>query len=199
MLKRALDLFGASLLLLMCLPLLGVIALVLRMEGGPVLYAQWRIGRHGRPFRCWKFRTMLPDAEAQLAELLAQNTVAREEWARDQKLRDDPRVTRIGQVLRRTSLDELPQLWNILRGEMSLVGPRPMLEDQQARYGAALATCLSVRPGLTGLWQVSGRNRTTFAERVELDLAYVRQQSLALDLWILWRTVFVVLSQRGAY
>jgi Undecaprenyl-phosphate galactose phosphotransferase WbaP len=199
MLKRALDLFGASLLLLMCLPLLGVIALVLRMEGGPVLYAQWRIGRHGRPFRCWKFRTMLPDAEAQLAELLAQNTVAREEWARDQKLRDDPRVTRIGQVLRRTSLDELPQLWNILRGEMSLVGPRPMLEDQQARYGAALTTCLSVRPGLTGLWQVSGRNRTTFAERVELDLAYVRQQSLALDLWILWRTVFVVLSQRGAY
>jgi Undecaprenyl-phosphate galactose phosphotransferase WbaP len=199
MLKRVLDVVGASVLLLLCLPLLAAIALALRIEGGPVLYAQWRIGRHGRPFRCWKFRTMLPDAEARLAQLLAQNTLAREEWARDQKLRDDPRVTRLGQVLRRSSLDELPQLWNVLRGEMSLVGPRPMLEDQQARYGAALATCLSVRPGLTGLWQVSGRNQTTFAERVELDLAYVHQQSLALDLWILWRTIFVVLSQRGAY
>jgi undecaprenyl-phosphate galactose phosphotransferase len=179
-------------------PLLLAVAAFVRADGGPVFYGQTRIGRGGRRFRCLKFRTMAIDAERQLQALLASDPVAAREWAETQKLTLDPRVTAIGALLRRTSLDELPQLLNVLRGEMSLVGPRPIIDDEVARYAADIATYCAVRPGLTGLWQVSGRSQTSYARRVQLDVSYVRNWSLLRDLSILLRTVPAVLLRRGA-
>ncbi|WP_269533735.1 sugar transferase [Chitinimonas sp. BJYL2] len=199
MLKRSLDIFASLILMmLLALPLL-MIAVVLRMQGGPVLFAHWRIGRGGRRFPCYKLRTMLPDAEQRLAALLAESADARQEWARDFKLRKDPRVTPLGEFLRKTSIDELPQLWNVLIGDMSLVGPRPIVAEELARYGPHAPSYLSVRPGITGLWQVSGRNDTSYEHRVSLDVHYVQNWSLGMDCRILVRTIGVVLGRTGAY
>jgi lipopolysaccharide/colanic/teichoic acid biosynthesis glycosyltransferase len=156
------------------------------------------VGLNGKLFRCLKFRTMYRESEQMLADLLRDNAEAREEWKRDQKLSNDPRITPIGHFLRRTSLDELPQLFNVLRGEMVLVGPRPITVAELTRYGAVRWYYLSVRPGITGLWQVSGRNDTTYEERVALDRNYVEKRSLWLDVQILIKTVGVVVSRDGA-
>lgn len=198
-LQLRLDQFAALLLLLLFAPLMAVIALLVwRRDGAPVLFGHYRIGQHGRPFRCLKFRSMYLDSEAMLRELLERDPAARAEWERDHKLTDDPRITPIGHFLRRTSLDELPQLFNVLRGEMSLVGPRPITLAELPRYGQVRWHYLSVRPGMTGLWQVSGRNDTTYDERVELDREFVEQHSLRLQLSILLRTLRVVIRGSGA-
>ena len=198
-LQLRLDQFAALLLLLLFAPLMAVIALLVwRRDGAPVLFGHYRIGQHGRPFRCLKFRSMYLDSEAMLRELLERDPAARTEWERDHKLTDDPRITPIGHFLRRTSLDELPQLFNVLRGEMSLVGPRPITLAELPRYGQVRWHYLSVRPGMTGLWQVSGRNDTTYDERVELDREFVEQHNLRLRLSILLRTLRVVIRGSGA-
>lgn len=197
--KTALDKLGAVVLLLFFAPVFLIIGLTLKLrEGGPIFFAHERIGLNGRPFRCLKFRTMVPDARERLEALLAADPIARREWEQTQKLTEDPRISCLGDTLRRTSLDELPQLFNVLRGEMSLVGPRPIVEDERHFYGDNIHEYLSVRPGLTGLWQVSGRSNTTYAERVALDVDYVRKHSLLTDLRILLRTVRVVLLREGA-
>jgi Undecaprenyl-phosphate galactose phosphotransferase WbaP len=198
--KRLIDGLLTLIVLVATLPLLLIIALVARLTSkGPVFYSQPRLGLNGLEFRAWKFRTMVANADAALAKYFASNPAARLEWERDHKLRKDPRITGIGRLLRKTSLDELPQLWNVLRGEMSLVGPRPIVEDEICKYDDAYELYSRVRPGITGLWQISGRNNTTYAERVELDVFYVRNWSLWLDLYILASTVRVVLLQEGAY
>jgi Undecaprenyl-phosphate galactose phosphotransferase WbaP len=200
LLKRVLDLAATLALGLFSLPVLALVAVAVKLDSpGPVFFAQTRIGKGGRKFRAWKFRTMVRDAEEVLERYLLEHPELREEWLQDQKLRQDPRVTRVGRFLRRTSLDELPQLWNVLRGEMSLVGPRPIVDAEVPRYGPRFALYAQVLPGITGLWQVSGRNDTTYEERVELDSYYVRNWSPWLDLYILARTVWVVLTARGAY
>ncbi|QDQ26613.1 exopolysaccharide biosynthesis protein [Chitinimonas arctica] len=197
--KRLIDIVVASVMLLALAPLMLLLIVLLRAQGGPALFAHVRVGQQGRAFRCFKFRSMHPDAERRLADLLARDADAKREWERDFKLKRDPRVTVLGEFLRKSSLDELPQLWNVLRGEMSLVGPRPIVAEELARYGAFDADYIAVRPGITGLWQVSGRNDTTYDERVRLDSHYVRNWSLALDCRILFRTLHVVIARQGAY
>jgi lipopolysaccharide/colanic/teichoic acid biosynthesis glycosyltransferase len=188
------------LMLLFLLPVLVMIALAVRMQdGGPAIFAHRRIGKDGKTFRCYKFRSMRVDAEARLADVLAQDPEARAEWARDHKLRRDPRVTALGDLLRRSSLDELPQLFNVLRGEMSLVGPRPIVEEERVRYGRRIRYYCAVKPGITGLWQVSGRNDVSYRTRVALDACYARRKCFALDLYILLVTVPSVLRARGCY
>ncbi|RZT42327.1 Undecaprenyl-phosphate galactose phosphotransferase WbaP [Cupriavidus agavae] len=197
--KRLFDVSAAVSLLVVLSPALAAIAWRVGRDGGPCLYGHPRIGKGGRPFKCLKFRSMVPDAEARLKSLLESDPAARAEWEATYKLRNDIRVTAIGRLLRRTSLDELPQLWNVVRGEMSLVGPRPVVEKELQRYGACAAYYLQVPPGITGPWQVSGRNDTSYEDRVALDLDYVTHWSLARDIGILFRTVGVVLRRRGAY
>jgi exopolysaccharide production protein ExoY len=197
--KRFVDVIGAIVLGLVFMPLIVVIVCMLRQGGGPVIYRHRRVGRGGRMFPCLKFRTMLPDADHALRELLEHNPELQAEWVRDHKLRHDPRVTQLGRFLRRTSLDELPQLVNVLRGEMSLVGPRPVVREELLRYGKNVGTYLAARPGITGLWQVTGRNDTDYRRRVVLDTYYVRNQNLFLDLYILAKTTGVVLGGNGAY
>ena len=179
--------------------MLGVGFAIFLQDGGPVLFAHRRVGRDGRAFRCLKFRTMAVDAEARLGDLLARDPQARAEWEKDHKLRDDPRVTRLGAFLRRSSLDELPQLFNVLRGEMSLVGPRPIVDAEIAKYGRRFRQYCAVKPGITGLWQVSGRNDTTYRTRVALDCLYAERRSLMLDAQVLLATVPAVLMRRGSY
>lgn len=198
-LKRVFDVVGALLLGLVFSPLIVVIAVILRREGGPVIYRHRRIGRDGRQFECLKFRSMIPNAERALRELLERQPELEAEWVRDHKLRNDPRITNIGRFLRRTSLDELPQIWNVIRGEMSLVGPRPVVREELMRYGRSLPVYLSAKPGITGLWQVTGRNDTNYRRRVALDTYYVRRRSFLLDLYILIKTTRVVLGGDGAY
>jgi lipopolysaccharide/colanic/teichoic acid biosynthesis glycosyltransferase len=189
----------ALLLIVLLSPLLAVVTfLIWKRDGAPVLFAHYRVGAKGKLFRCLKFRSMLRDSERVLAELLRADPQARAEWARDQKLANDPRITPVGHFLRKSSLDELPQLINVLRGEMSLVGPRPITVSELTRYGHVRWHYLSVRPGMTGLWQVSGRNLTTYDERVALDRRYVEQRSLIGDAKILVKTVRVVLLREGA-
>jgi exopolysaccharide production protein ExoY len=185
-------------ILAMISPLMMVFAWIIRRDGGPATFEHYRVGCGGRLFRCIKFRTMRPDAERALREVLERNPALSEEWLRHQKLADDPRVTGFGKWLRRSSLDELPQLLNVVRGEMALVGPRPITVAELRRYGGARWHYLSVVPGMTGLWQVSGRNRTTYERRVELDQMYVKTRSAWLDLKILAKTVVVVLTGDGA-
>ena len=197
--KRGLDVGATLVLLLILLPLLLLLAAAVRLDGGPVLYGHRRMGRGGREFPCWKFRSMRPDAEAALAALLAADPAARAEWNSHRKLRHDPRITPFGRFLRVSSLDELPQLWNVLRGDMSLVGPRPVTRDElQSHYGPHASTYSLVRPGITGPWQVSGRSDTDYPSRVALDVQYVRSRSLGGDLTLLGRTVAAVLRGRGA-
>lgn len=189
----------ALLLFVALSPVLATIAvLIWREDGRSVLFGHYRVGQHGRLFRCLKFRTMRHDADEVLAQMLATDPLLRAEWERDQKLTQDPRVTRIGRFLRHTSLDELPQLINIWRGEMNFVGPRPIVVQELQRYGAYKRHYLSVKPGVTGLWQVSGRNNTTYERRVELDRRYIEHRSLWLDALILLRTVKVVATREGA-
>jgi exopolysaccharide production protein ExoY len=199
-LKRAFDFAGALMLLLILAPLFPVLALAVRLDGGPALYRHRRMGCNDRPFNCLKFRSMARDADAMLAQHLAANPHAAAEWARNRKLTDDPRITRVGAFLRTTSLDELPQLINVLRGEMSLVGPRPVVHDElEAHYGPDGRIAYSaMRPGITGLWQISGRSDTTYRERVTLDIAYRSNWSFLLDVKILVLTVPAVLTRRGA-
>jgi Undecaprenyl-phosphate galactose phosphotransferase WbaP len=197
--KRAFDLAAAAAALLLLWPLMVVTAMLVRRDGGPALYAHGRIGLNGRRFRCLKFRTMVSDADRVLQAYLAASPEKAEEWARDRKLRDDPRLTPLGRFLRKSSIDELPQLINVLKGEMSLVGPRPIVESEQALYGQDLGFYMQVRPGITGLWQVSGRNNVCYTHRVALDGWYVRNWSLWHDIAILCGTVRAVLRWEGAY
>ena len=200
LIKRGLDLALTLAGGLVLLPLLGVVALAVKLSSrGPIFFGHTRLGHRGARFKAWKFRSMRVDSDRVLAELLAGDPLAREAWARDHKLKDDPRVTRVGAFLRKTSLDELPQLWNVLRGEMSLVGPRPIVRDEVAKYGKCYATYKAVRPGITGLWQVSGRSDTTYGQRLEFDEFYVRNWSPWLDMHILARTIFALGGSRGAY
>lgn len=197
--KRILDIIGAVVLATVFSPLMLAIAVLMRREGGSIIYKHRRVGRDGRAFECLKFRTMVPNADQVLRELLERDPAIKAEWVRDHKLRCDPRVTRLGRFLRRTSLDELPQLWNVIRGEMSLVGPRPVVREELLRYGRNVRTYLSAKPGITGLWQVKGRNDTDYRRRVVLDTYYVKNQNLLLDLYILVKTTRVVLGGSGAY
>jgi lipopolysaccharide/colanic/teichoic acid biosynthesis glycosyltransferase len=177
------------------LPLIGIFALLAALDGAAPFYRQRRVGRNGKVFHMIKIRTMVPDAEHILQEYLEQNPEAGYEWEHKQKLRYDPRITRLGRFLRKTSLDELPQMWNVLRGEMSLIGPRPMMVDQRVLYpGSAY---YRMRPGITGLWQVSDRNQSSFAERAYFDTTYYNDLSLRADLSIFIRTIGVVLRGTG--
>ena len=197
--KRGLDVTVAATALFLLLPLLLLIALLVWAgDGKAPIFRHTRLGRDGRTFGCLKFRSMVTNGEAVLAAHLAADPEARAEWAETHKLTNDPRITPIGQVLRKTSLDELPQLWNVLRGEMSLVGPRPIVAAEVARYGRAFQTCFAVPPGVTGLWQVSGRSDTSYAERVALDLDYASRWRLRRDIAIMLRTIPAVLAQRGS-
>lgn len=199
--KRLADILGASLLLILTAPVMVLIGIVVRLtDGGPALFRHERVGRRGEPFQCLKFRSMAMDAEAALKDLLARDPEAQAEWLATRKLRRDPRITRLGRILRASSLDELPQLLNVLRGDMSLVGPRPVVQAElDEHYGPeGVAHYVAVRPGITGLWQISGRSDVSYRERVALDIAYVRRLSLLADAAILARTVVVVAGGRGA-
>lgn len=198
--KRGFDIMGALAGIALLSPLLLMLAaLVKATDGGSILYGHPRIGRNGAVFRCWKFRTMVENGDEVLAAHLASNPQDREEWDATRKLQNDPRVTNVGTVLRKLSLDELPQIINILRGEMSLVGPRPVVKDELELYGSAAEYYLLSRPGLTGLWQVSGRNDVSYGARVAFDQHYVENWSFVFDLKILVRTVPAVFSSRGSY
>lgn len=197
--KRVLDAVLAVLAFVLLSPLFLLIPVLIRLTSrGPVFYRQARLGKRGRPMRVWKFRSMYVDAEDRLNRILSADPVRRAEWERNFKLVRDPRVTPLGRFLRKTSLDEIPQLFNVFAGEMALVGPRPIVADEVAYYGGRYETFASVRPGVTGLWQVSGRSGTGYDRRVELDTYYVRNWSPWLDLWILRRTLGAVLLMRGA-
>lgn len=185
--------------LLFFAPFIGLIALaILVSEGGPVFFAHKRIGRDGREFNCLKFRTMAVDAEARLAKLLASDREAAAQWKANQKLDDDPRITCIGEFFRKTSLDELPQFWNVLMGDMSIVGPRPIVASETHHYGEFLPDYQSVKPGITGYWQVNGRSLTTYEERVEMDVEYLRSRTFKKDIGIILKTVKVMLLGSGA-
>lgn len=182
-------------------PLLAYIAYRIKKEDpGPIFFAHTRIGKDGKPFPCYKFRSMVVNSKEMLEKHLAENPEARAEWEREFKLKNDPRVTPIGQVLRKSSLDELPQIFNVLKGEMSLVGPRPVVQEELDKYyGEAVKEYCSVKPGITGLWQVSGRSDVDYPERVAMDVEYVRTRNLWKDIVILYKTFDVVLNKKGAY
>lgn len=196
---RLFDILGALAGLILAAPALAVLALLIVRDGGPAVFAQIRVGRGGRGFRCFKLRSMASDAEQRLNALLEADPAAAAEWARSRKLKNDPRITRLGHFIRKTSLDELPQLWNVLKGDMSLVGPRPVVPDEIGMYGAAAADYMAVRPGLTGLWQVSGRSDCDYATRIALDTEWTHSRSLTRYLSIVLRTVPAVLAKQGAY
>jgi exopolysaccharide production protein ExoY len=196
---RAFEVSFSCSALLLLIPLLLIIGIVLYSTSQrPIFYGHWRVGRNGRAFRCWKFRTMVPDAETRLQAILATNPKAAREWNEYGKLRDDPRVTSFGHFLRVSSLDELPQLFNVLRGEMTLIGPRPITADELTRYGASAQIYLDAKPGLTGPWQISGRSSLTFEERVNLDCAYLQSRTLMGDIIILCRTPAALLRHYDA-
>ncbi|SUJ34581.1 MULTISPECIES: sugar transferase [Sphingomonas] len=191
----------ALILLVLLSPLMLAVAALIALEsgGGTPIYGHRRYGKDGRTFLCYKFRSMALDADARLARLVAHDPAARAEWARDHKLRHDPRVTRIGRFIRRTSLDELPQLFNILRGEMSLVGPRPIVAAEVRRYGRHFVDYCSVRPGMTGIWQISGRNDIGYRRRVAMDCLMARRMSPRLYAEVLIGTARCVVTRQGAY
>lgn len=196
---RLLDIVGACTALFLLAPLLLIVALAIKLlDPGPLLFAHVRVGKGGQPFRCLKFRSMTVDAEARLERLLETDAAARAEWAETHKLRDDPRITPLGRFLRRTCLDELPQFINVLRGEMSLVGPRPIVAAEAARYGRHYPVYCSLKPGITGLWQVRREEQTSYRRRIAFDLTYARSRSLSLNLGILLLTVPSVVRGQGA-
>lgn len=194
--KRLLDVALVLALMPVYMPLIGAAAALLYVEGGNPFYRQDRLGKNGARFSLLKLRTMVRDADAKLQKLLEEDPELRREWEVSQKLKSDPRITRVGEFLRRSSLDELPQLWNVLTGDMSLVGPRPMMPEQLPLYGDP-AHYFAVRPGITGLWQVGRRNEGSFADRAKYDTAYFRDLSLTKDLRVLWKTIGVVLRRTG--
>lgn len=197
--KRMLDIFVVCALLPCLVPLFLIVAAIVRISSpGPILYRQRRIGRFGREFTLWKFRSMYRNGEEILRKHLESSAEAAREWKETRKLRNDPRVTRLGNILRRASLDELPQFINVLAGSMSLVGPRPIVAAERARYGDAYFFYTSAKPGLSGLWQVSGRSDLSYEQRVRLDEEYIRRWNLALDIHILWHTAGVVWGSKGA-
>lgn len=193
--KRTIDLAAVIAASPLLLATVGGLALLVKLDGGPAFYAQKRLGLGGQTYTMWKLRSMVQDADAALAKLLESDAAARQEWDSTQKLRNDPRITPVGKFIRKYSLDELPQLWNVFVGDMSLVGPRPMFPEQRVLYPGS--ACFAFRPGLTGLWQVSERNKSTFAERASYDNEYARKVSLFTDIAILARTVGVVLRGTG--
>lgn len=198
-LARPFDIAIATLAIIAFLPLFIIVAIAIWVDQpGPVIFSQRRVGRNGRGFPCFKFRSMQVDAERSLDGILRENPHLRAQWERDRKLPNDPRVTRVGRIIRVTSLDELPQLFNVLRGEMSIVGPRPIVVDEMPRYGRYIHHYLAVRPGLTGLWQVSGRSSVTYRRRIAADIRYTRARTLAYDARILAATIPAVASGRGS-
>lgn len=197
--KRLFDIVGSILLLLMLSPLFIYLAYKVSRDGGSAFFGHERVGQDGRNFKCYKFRSMVVNAQEVLKDLLERDPVARAEWDKDFKLKNDPRINSVGHFLRRTSLDELPQLWNVLVGDMSLVGPRPVVQAELERYGEDLVYYLLAKPGMTGLWQVSGRNDVDYETRVYFDSWYVKNWSLWTDIAILFKTISVVMARRGAY
>ena len=200
--KRSCDLFLAFFLIIFLIPIFLLVALVIKASSrGPILFSQRRIGKNKKPFSCYKFRTMHPEADFMLKELLRSNINIQNEFVRDQKLLNDPRITSVGRYLRFTSLDEIPQIFNILKGDMSFIGPRPIIKDEIKRYGGSFEKAFSVLPGMSGLWQVSGRNKLSYKRRVQLDMIYADNLSFKLDLNIFLRTLGVILFpfDRGAF
>lgn len=197
--KRLFDIFLAFFLLVLLSPLFVYLFFRISKDGGSVVYGHTRVGMKGRTFKCYKFRSMVNNSQEVLEYLLATDPVAKAEWEKDFKLKNDPRITPIGHFIRKTSIDELPQLWNVLKGDMSFVGPRPVTEVELQRYRQYVRYYLAVRPGITGLWQVSGRNDTTYNERIRLDTKYVISWTLLKDIQILLKTILVVLFRKGAY
>ena len=200
--KNIFDLLFSILFLIAFLPLFLIISFLIKFSSrGPIFYQQKRIGKNNLPFKCIKFRTMYPEAKDILNNLLMKDSSLKKEFEENHKLKNDPRITPIGKLLRKTSLDELPQFINVLRGEMSIIGPRPIVKEEKKKYGKYLKKVLLIKPGITGLWQVSGRNNLTYKRRVKLDLIYVENYNLLMDLRILLRTFGVILFplDRGAY
>jgi len=197
---RGLDIILSLIALVVLAPLMWALAFATLIDGGGnCLFAHRRIGQGGRTFPCYKFRSMVPNSDEVLQHILATDPQARREWERDHKLRRDPRVTRLGAFLRKTSLDELPQFFNVLAGQMSMVGPRPIVLEEVGRYGRYFAAYCAQRPGLTGLWQISGRNNTSYRRRVAIDTVYSRSRSLKLYLYILAMTPYAVVNGRGSH
>jgi Undecaprenyl-phosphate galactose phosphotransferase WbaP len=197
--KRVLDVAASVAVSAILAPLILYIFIRIKMSGdGPAIYKHRRVGLDGSEFDCLKFRTMVNNADQALKHVLENDPAAAKEWQENQKLKNDPRVTRFGKFLRKTSLDELPQLWNIFKGEMSLVGPRPIVRDEISKYGNFYPVYISVPPGVTGLWQISGRSSTSYDQRIQLDVEYVKTQSFWQDVKILFQTVPVVLLSKGA-
>jgi len=197
---RLFDIAVATAMLIFVLPfLLVLMAIMYLSDPGPIFFVHRRVGYEGRYFGCLKFRSMREDGDAILREYLARSPEAQQEWAETQKLKNDPRITPIGGFIRKLSLDEFPQLINVLRGEMSIVGPRPIVEAEIPRYQRYFASYCSVKPGLTGLWQISGRNDTSYDSRVQLDMQYIARKSVAFDTWLLVKTVPAVVLARGSY
>ena len=199
--KRFLDIVVSILLIIILSPIFGIIAILIKLNTrGPIIFLHKRVGKNNKRFLCAKFRTMHPESEYILERLVSQNEKIKEEYFKNFKIINDPRITNIGKILRFTSLDELPQLFNVLRGEMSLIGPRPITDDEIKKYGSSFQEVFSIRPGMTGLWQVSGRNKLSYKRRVMLDLIYVKTFNPIMDIGILLRTVGVILFpfDRGA-
>jgi Undecaprenyl-phosphate galactose phosphotransferase WbaP len=198
--KRVFDFFVAAIAILLLAPLIALFALLVKLQdGGKAFYGQTRYGRNGKTFRCYKIRSMSQDANDRLKLLLSTHPELKREWLATQKLKNDPRITPLGHFLRKTSIDELPQLWNVLCGDMSIVGPRPIVKEEIQKYGDNYRFYTSVRPGLTGLWQIEGRAETTYQERVEMDVEYAQTRSFFMDVLIMLKTIPAVLFSRGAY
>jgi lipopolysaccharide/colanic/teichoic acid biosynthesis glycosyltransferase len=200
--KRLFDIIFALLVLVFCAPVYLALSLaIVCTSSGPIFYIQERVGKNHRHFGCIKFRTMIPDADRLLDEMMAQSEDLRQEFSENFKLKQDPRITKIGKFLRTTNLDEFPQFINVLKGEMSVVGPRPLVPDEIARYGTKIDRVLTIRPGITGLWQVSGRNDIPYEQRIDIDVSYVRRRNFWLDLRIIFKTIrlTVLPKNNGAY
>ena len=198
--KRVVDIAILLVMSPLVLPVVFIVALIVKITSpGPIFYGHKRVGKDGKEFKCWKFRSMVINADKMLDKILADHPEMREEWERDRKFTNDPRVTKIGKILRKTSIDELPQLWNVFVGEMSFIGPRPVTEPELAKYGDKTPLILSVLPGLSGMWQISGRSATGYEERINLDSYYIQNWSIWLDLWIILKTAWVVFKGKGAY
>jgi lipopolysaccharide/colanic/teichoic acid biosynthesis glycosyltransferase len=200
--KRLFDIIFSLAVLILCAPIyLGLAIAIAQTSSGPIFYIQERVGKNYRRFGCIKFRTMVPNADVMLDEIVARSVDLRAEFTQNYKLKDDPRITKLGKFLRTTNLDEFPQFINVLKGDMSVVGPRPLVPDEIERYGGAIDRVLSIRPGITGLWQVSGRNNIPYDRRIQIDVSYVKRRNLCLDICIIVKTIFltVIVKDNGAY
>lgn len=199
--KRCFDIVVAFLLLIILSPLIIYFFCRIYFDGGHVIFADKRVGLNGKKFKCYKFRTMVFNSNKILNDLLIRDSDAKKEWEKYFKLKNDPRITRVGRFLRKSSFDELPQLWNVLIGDMSIIGPRPIIDNDEQinKYGIYLKYYYSVRPGMSGLWQISGRNELTFRERIKLDMKYIKSATIFTDIYILFKTIPVLIFRKGAY